>query len=204
MYSLIEKVIDLPYLSCIYLIFYFLGNSNENSRNPSKQLLPWSWSIAFFLACFGVVSCTFLVWYMFCSSIPRHENTSLESSFDSQLDPLNSTHRNLRRSSADGHSRPGGHRNSGNNDIYRSRSHGESGGLRGSIDPPPSLHQLPSYKLADYNQPPPSYDEAVRETLLEAVVLPSQVVNYISDQGTNSIRPQQDLSPSRPSTDTTG
>lgn len=109
------------------------------------------------------------------------------------MDPLNGT--TTRGRIADGHrrrGRPGGHRYNRNN--RSPRSNGDSGGLGRSNDPPTSLLQLPSYKSAlHYNQPPPSYDEAVRETTLEAVVVP-EVVNYISDRTTNSIGPQAGFS----------
>ena len=129
---------------------------------------------------------------MFCSS--RNRTSSGNPSLNNQLDPLNGTYRNV-TGRTDGQTRGGLRRPGGRRNNRRTpRSYGDSGGLPRSNDPPTSLLQLPSYKSAiHYSQPPPSYDEAVRETTLEAEVA-SEVVNCISDQATNSIGPQQGLS----------
>lgn len=59
-----------------------------------------------------------------------------------------------------------------------------------SIDPPPRLHRLLSYKSTDDNDvPPPSYREATEYSTLPALDSPSPCTeaNYISSLSTNAI-----------------
>lgn len=161
--------------------------SKSKPRTAEKLFLPSS--IVFFLGCFGLICCTLLVWYIFCQSPSSglHATSPFPPVFDSQLDPLNPSSRSGRTNT--GRPDGGGGRVNGISRYNRSgricmssrTASIDSAVLRGSLDSSLRPHQLPSYDAAVFNQPPPSYDEAVKDTA-SAPTCDLERVNLISNQ----------------------